>query len=315
MVDNVTSGPLALPPAASPTYVPPVARPEDVHVSSDPAERLAQLDGFFRRNPGYAATAPVVDAMRGAAKQLPFGQGMVAALTPTELGYGQLIHDQMAWQQLTTRQPDNEWWMEMNSHLVGDPLQAEPLVRSGRAAEAPNTAVAAWARYVEKSDAVKAGLGLPADEAFVLSADGKLEPVAISDVSRRAPLKHRVEARLRLMEDARGALWDAHMATLEYHYPRAEEQLRSVARTRPAEAKFASAWANAVGYLSKFKPMATGRWALLGQQALLPDAQLGTDAAGQPWPKRAFAGVIGWLDRARFHRVVGDAAKAIEHVR
>ncbi|MCW2955662.1 MAG: hypothetical protein JWO69_531 [Thermoleophilia bacterium] len=283
----------------------PVARVADVQVSNVPSERIAQLDGFFRRNPGYAATAPLADALRGAAATLPFGSSVTAALTPTELGYGQLLHDQMAWQERSGRQPTNPWWMEMNFNLVGDPLRAEALVRAGTPDAAPNDSVAAWAKYVQASDAVQARLGLPIGQPQVTNADGVAQPVALSDVSRTASLGDRVAARFREMPAARRAMWDAHRATLDVHYPESEPELRAVAEHAPGEAKFMSGWANIVGYIAKVNPIATGRWALLGQEVLLPDEQFTPDAAPEAPQKRAFAHVLQALDANRYSRVVG----------
>jgi hypothetical protein len=298
-----------LPPAASAIYVPPVARAGDVHVSSVPTERLAQVDGFFRRNPGYVATSGVADAARGALMKLPTSHLLVGLVTPTELGYGQLIHDQMLWQAASTRQPENRWWMDMNANLVGDPLRAEALVRSGKGVDAaPNAAVAAWMNYVHASDAVVQKVGLPVGVADAENAAGDVQPLAQSDVSRTAPLTDRIIARGVLMGRARQALWDAHMATLEVHYPENEQALRDVAKTEPGEAKVASGWAHFVSYVAKTNALASGRGALLGQQ-LLPQTQVTPDAQ-LTLPQRAFAKVLGFLDRARYTSVVGDSTGA-----
>lgn len=297
LVRAVIGTPMPMTPSSA-QYFPAAKTIEDAVISNDPATRLAQLDSFYRRNPGYAATSGALDGIRELAAKTPGFERLEAVFSPTELGYGQLIHDQMVWQNRSLRQPDNEWWMGMNSHLVQDPLQAEALVRSGAKLEdAPNPAVAAWMKYVQASDAVATRLNLPAGEGWVTNKAGVLQPTALSDVSRGAGLLDRVVARTKLMPQARRELWNAHMATLDHHLPSHAKDLASVQQRLPNEAKFGPAWANAVGYLSKLNPMATGRAAVIAQR-FLPATQR-MDPSTEPLATRAVAEVIESLPTLR----------------
>lgn len=291
-----------------PTVATSPAAPIRVAVSNDPPVRLAQMDGFFLRNPGFVRTEGVTGAIRGAVARIPGTRGMLELLEPTELGVGQLIHDQMQWQMDTSRQPANPWWMRMNHQLVSDPLTAEAYVRAGRTGELAGKGEQAWARYIELSDRVRALVGIEPGQTHVIARDGTSVPTAISDAWRGASCIDRVTAQA-LKQQARAALWQAHCASLEVGRAAAGAQAAMVEATSPAEAEFMSSWANFVNLYARANPLATGRQALWAQRHLLPD--MGPIDPGRLTPlRRAFASVLARLDPHYEREIKGRTGQA-----
>lgn len=254
-----------------PTPPPRSDKPIRIRVSDAPEVRLQQMDGFFRRNPGYVKTNGVMDAARAVAERAPRVRGAMTLLEPTELGYGQLIHDQMEWQIRTGRQPNDKFWMRMNKQMVEDPLIAEAHLRNGRVADLKTPAQKAWATFIKASDRVRGALGIEPDHTYLVSEkSGERLPLAISDAWRGASLLDRIKIQVMYKPAARKALWRAHQASLDTGRALSKKEARREEQRMPNEAEFLSGFANSIKGYAAINAPATGHTARLAQRHLLP---------------------------------------------
>lgn len=267
---------------------------EPVPISDRPAERLDQLNGFFRRNPGWMKLGPVSDAMRSAMDHVPKLGSLYRDLTePADVGYGQAIRDQTEWQIATNRQPGNPWWLRMNEGLVQDPLTAERAVRTGTVDQLESKGQKAWAEYIRRADKLYAAVGLSPDDVAAAAEAG--QPVALSDAWKGTSLIKRAYAQLVLKPYARKALWTAHRHTLEDRRPMAMKEAAEMNARAPEEMSFSSSWASFIGLYSYLSPSLIGNQSKLAQGVILP-MQETVDGAKLSWSQRAFIKVADWLD-------------------
>lgn len=281
---------------------------EPVAVSDVPSERLDQLNGFFRRNPGWLKTGEGRDRSAALLDRVPVVGSLYRDLTePADVGYGQAIRDQTEWQIATGRQPDNPWWLRMNRQLVEDPLTAERAVRTGTVDQLQTPGQRAWAEYVRRADKVHAAMGLTPEQ--VAEAAAKGAPVALSDAWKGQSLLRRAHVELVLKPYARKALWIAHRKTLEDGRPQAMKEAVEMHGRAPEEMSFSSSWATFIGYWSFLSPSLIGNQSKLAQQLILPMEQQ-VDGAKLPLSKRAFIKLADWLDPAYERDIVPAATGA-----
>lgn len=308
LTDHVVPAPM--PDLPAPGVVGPEGGFPLVEISDVPAERMSQLVGFFQRNPGSMKTGPVADAVRGAVGDLPV-LGAVARFTePADVGYGQAIRDQTAWQMASGRQPNNRWWLAMNKGLVQDPLTAEAAVRTGRTNELTTKSQLAWARYVELGDKVKRVMGLAPEATEFVTPEGEHQPLALSDAWKGVSLVKRAYVQLVLKPDVREALWKGHRETLEDRRPKAMQEAIALGREAPEEMEMSSGWASIIGVYSHFNPLVTGSQSDLAQRLILP-MQHPVDDTDQPWGKRLFAKLLDAID-TRYERDIVPAIAAAD---
>ena len=304
-------------PAASIADAPPPPSPATDAVSDDfvpvpvsdtPAERLDQLNGFFRRNPGWMKTGDGREAAAKALDHIPGVGSLYRDLTEAaDVGYGQAIRDQTQWQIDTGRQPGNPWWLRMNRQLVQDPLTAERAVRTGTVDQLRTEGQKAWAEYIRRADKVYDAMGLTPEQ--VADAAAKGTPVALSDAWKGVSIAKRAYAELVLKPYARKALWIAHRKTLEDGRPQAMKEAVQMHRMAPEEMSFSSSWASVIGLWSYLSPSLIGNQSKLAQKLILPMTQTIDEATDLPWSKRAFAKVADWLDPI-YERDIVPAAEA-----
>lgn len=279
-----------------------------VKVSDEPVERLDQLNGFFRRNPGWMRTGNGREVAAKVLDPIPGVGPLYRDLTETaDVGYGQAIRDQTEWQIDTGRQPGNPWWLRMNRQLVEDPLTAEQAVRSGRVDELTTEGQKAWAEYIRRADKVYAAMGLSPEDVAAAAEEG--EPVALSDAWKGVSMLKRAHVELVLKPYARKALWTAHRKTLEDGRPQAMAEAIEMHGKAPEEMSFSSSWATFIGYYSWLSPSLTGNQSKLAQKVILPLEETIDGAKDLSWSKRAFIKVADWLDPA-YERDIKTAAEA-----
>lgn len=277
-----------------------------VPVSDQPAERLDQLNGFFRRNPGWMKTGEGRERSAEVLDYVPGVGSLYRDLTePADVGYGQAIRDQTEWQIATGRQPDNPWWLRMNRQLVEDPLTAERAVRTGTVDQLETAGQKAWAEYVRRADKVYEAMGLSPEQVAKAAVDG--EPVALSDAWKGQSFLRRAHVELVLKPYARKALWVAHRKTLDDGRPQAMKEAVEMHGRAPEEMSFSSSWATFIGYWSFLAPSLIGNQSKLAQKLILPMEQQ-VDGAQLPLSKRAFIKLADWLDPV-YERDIVRAAK------
>lgn len=282
--------------------------PIAVAVSNDPETRIRQSMSFWRRNPGFFKTFALFDAMRGALELTGVGRLLNRWFAPTVHGHGQPMVDQMRWQINSRRQPDNPWWMTVNSRLVGDGLLAEAYLRARRASELTGKHHQAWLAYIMYSDMSRRALGLPVGAGY--RAPGAVDNLsrpdtdgATSDAYRGASILDRLEVQLVYKPLARKAYWVAHDESIQAGKQESHAILDRYRRRFPQEAAFGSAWANTIRLFRVLAPPAAGHFAIWMQRNLLPQYQpvdSGTPTAMQ----RAFVKLISFFD----HSFPPDAA-------
>lgn len=259
------------PPAPVKAAAPPKLPPISVKVSDVPDERISQLAGFFRRNPGYARTSGTNAAVVGVLERHRPTEWAANILRPTELGHGQAIYDQMRWQIRTGRQPDNEWWMRMNKQTVLDPLKAESLLRAGRRDELSTKSEKAWAKYIDMSDNIRKALGVPEGVSELATKDGQITPIALGDAWKGASLLKRMQVKWHLIPRAKQLFWKAHVASLHEARKHVDKQFQSVDAKWTKELQMASGFRNFVDGYVLINPPAVGGFTRFSQKALLPE--------------------------------------------
>lgn len=255
------------------------APPIPVVISDDPQTRLAQSESFWQRNPGYMKTGPLGDALRAVLSGIPLVGEIADWFRPTRFGDGQAMLDQMLWQIRSGRQPNNEWWMPMNAHLVGAGIEAEAALRAGRAHELRRADHRAWLGYLRGSDHIRAlmlGPGAPTGYSTPGSVDDRSEAhasTALADAWKGASLAHRLEVAYIWRPVVRRQYWIAHDETIQAGKHASQEILQRHAVQHPREAELGSAWAHTIKLMRALNPPAVGHSAIPFQLAFLPQYQ------------------------------------------